>query len=208
MLLASRYALPCWSVYEDDPCAIEPCQLDELDASPDLHVIKTHEAPPDDARPAILLVRDGRDAMVSYAHFIQDYGLVERSYFSRQWERLAYGLSPFEQILKRVIAGEYADWTLHYRAWSRQVLSRRLAVVKYEELVADPVRVCERALADVGCMLAPGAGALPDFAALHAADPRFFRSGESGQWRVEMRPELEDLFWRWHRPGMEAAGYS
>lgn len=208
MLLEYRYALTCWSLYDEDPRALAGQSLGELDDSPELHVIKTHEPPPADARPAILLVRDGRDAMISYAHFIQDYGLVARPVLSCQWERVAYGLCPFEQVLRRVITGEYADWTSHYRAWSQQLAVRRMSVVKYEELIADPVSVCERALAAVGCAIPPGNGAPPDFATLHAADPRFFRAGKSGQWRTEMRAELEDLFWELHRHGMEASGYA
>lgn len=208
MLLENRYALSCWSLYEDDPRSIPLSGVAGLDASAELHVIKTHELPPADACPAILLVRDGRDAMISYAHFIQDYQLVHRPLLIRQWERVAYGLSPFEQILQRVITGEYADWTSHYRAWSRQTHSRRMAVVNYEDLIANPAAVCERALADVGFNCTPGSGEPPDFATLHAADPRFFRAGKSGQWRTEMRAELEALFWRLHRTGMEAAGYA
>ena len=83
--LEKLYGLQSLSLYEDDPASLSrrassrvQSGLPALHASKDLHFIKTHELP-DDGSPAILLVRDGRDAMVSFTHFIQDYGVVRWS---------------------------------------------------------------------------------------------------------------------------------
>src|SRR5262245_61488963 len=41
--------------------------LEELAKSNSLYAVKTHDLPSSDCHPAIYLVRDGRDALVSYA---------------------------------------------------------------------------------------------------------------------------------------------
>ena len=49
----------------------------------DIYFVKTHELPTEnDNSPAIYLVRDGRDVLMSYAHYIQIYApqLVEKGY--------------------------------------------------------------------------------------------------------------------------------
>src|SRR5690348_17690471 len=47
--------------------------LHELASSPRAYFVKTHELPNCDTYPAIYLVRDGRDALVSYAHYIRQF---------------------------------------------------------------------------------------------------------------------------------------
>ena len=44
--------------------------LEEMAAAAEPCFVRTHEMPADDDYPAIYLVRDGRDTLVSYAHFI------------------------------------------------------------------------------------------------------------------------------------------
>jgi hypothetical protein len=46
-----------------------PLPLPQMAAAPEDFLVKGHELPADDY-PAIYLVRDGRDCLVSYAHFI------------------------------------------------------------------------------------------------------------------------------------------
>ena len=45
-----------------------------IDADPEVHFLKTHElASDDDGYPSIYVVRDGRDAVVSFAHYLIDF---------------------------------------------------------------------------------------------------------------------------------------
>ncbi len=182
-----------------------------LKTARDLYFIKTHELPEDDS-PAILLVRDGRDAMVSFAHFIDDYAMVQRSGFNAILaravackERIVNGRNRFEQSLRRVIAGEYFNWSNHYHAWR----TRRTgcAVVKFESLIAKPGETVQQSLQVLGVELARHDEQVPSFEVLHALDPKFYRAGTTGQWRTEMRPDLEELFWSEHHQAMHHAGY-
>ena len=74
-----------------------------------VYFVKTHELPSDDS-PAILLVRDGRDAMVSFAHYIEDCGVVRWSpvgQFVANLEacrqELLHGRPRFDQLLRRIL---------------------------------------------------------------------------------------------------------
>lgn len=223
ILLKNLYGQESRSLYRDDPASVfphkdNPCQccdlnrsLDELRNSPQLHFVKTHELPDDDS-PAILLVRDGRDAMVSYAHFIQDYGVIERSPIGEfvaelkaRGEETLLGRGRFEQVLRRVIERRYVDWSAIFQQWStRRAPSVQL---RFEDLIAQPVMSVEKSLASLGIALSRAESAVPSFAELHASDPKFFRAGRTGQWRNEMNAETEELFWREHGAAMRHAGY-
>ncbi len=208
--LEKLYGQKSLSLYEDDPDRIRQ-DLAALRQSCDVHFIKTHELPNDDS-PAILLVRDGRDAMVSFAHYINDYEMVQRSGFNAILaravackERVVNGRNRFEQSLRRVITGEYFNWSKHYQAWRNRRAS--CAVVNFETLIARPGDVVQQSLEALGIALEKSGENVPPFEVLHAQDPKFYRAGTTGQWCREMRPELEELFWQEHRDAMLHAGY-
>ncbi len=216
--LEKLYGFQSLSLYEDDPASVSRNPsgrlkngVSELKASGELHFVKTHELP-DDNSPAILLVRDGRDAMVSFAHFIQDYGMVQRPPFQALLARLddckqqwLHGRPPFDQLLRRVIDREYFDWSAHYQAW--RMGPGRCVVVKFEDLVREPETCVQQSLAELGIRLERCDQAIPTFETLHEQDPKFFRAGSTGQWRAEMSSETEDLFWQEHGTAMRLAGY-
>jgi len=54
---------------ESDPNFALLRSLENVIASPEPVMVKTHEFPDADAFPAVYVLRDGRDAMVSYTHF-------------------------------------------------------------------------------------------------------------------------------------------
>lgn len=209
------YGVRSLSLYEDDPANLSGLKenLSELTRSNEVHFIKTHELP-DDGNPAVLLVRDGRDAMVSFAHFIEDYGVVRRSRIGEfvaqldaYRQHMLWGRPRFDQLLRRVITGKYFDWSSHFLAW--QAKPGRCALVNFESLTTRPAETVQRSLAALGIALQPRSNeAIPDFRQLHATDPKFFRAGTTGQWRTEMNTELEDLFWREHGKAMMEAGYA
>ena len=79
-----------------------------------------------------------------------------------------------------------------------------LAVLKYEELIADPCGAVERSLATLQLDFAAKPDAqVPSFDALRAIDSVFFRRGVAGAHRDEMSEELHALFWS--RPENAAA---
>lgn len=172
--------------------------LEDMAQDPRPHFVKTHELPGQDAYPAIFLVRDGRDALVSYAHFILAY------------ERPAPSSDPvaFRQTLHDLIVQDdsFGGWSANVLGWSSRPAT---TVVKFEDLVRDPLPTVRRALAAIG--LTPDgaacAAAVPTFEELRARIPQFFRRGQVGAWQTEMPEALHDLFWQRHRRAMERFGY-
>ena len=184
-----------------------PASLEEMAASSNRNFVKTHDFPSDD-RPAVYLVRDGRDALVSYAKYTLKYGGNRtRRAFNSIRERLGIRVMP--AYLKSLIKQD-----CQFGGWSRNVLEwtvRREAptcLVRYEDLVEQPAEQIQIAMDKLGLPLAdPPSGSLPSFAELHEKWPDFFRKGNVGDWRMEMPTDLHELFWQHHGEAMSAVGY-
>lgn len=210
MLLDRVYGIPSYAGYEEKaPVTHAPRPEFQMWVSPmpetpgpgkpdgpdSLRFIKTHGPPADDA-PAVCIVRDGRDALVSYAHYL------------RCFDPAASG-QPFGEVLSELISATdvHCNWSLCVNAWRARGGSAPTAWLRYEALVEDPTAAVAGCLARLGLDLKPTGGALPDFAELHRAWPAFFRKGKCGAWREEMSDELHRLFWRRHGAMMEEFGY-
>jgi hypothetical protein len=186
--------------------------MEKGDYSPEEYpVIKTHllpgEVPEIDRIPAVYLVRDGRDAIVSMAHHKKD--IIDPG-------------SDYVDNLKEIILAKEGS---HFGGWSRHVLSwydRAAVVVRFEDLIRDPIECVEKIRPFIE-MSEPDPGRLPDFETIKTKDiaffsgkdnsgpqwrQKFFRRGKVGGWMDEMPPELEELFWELHGEGMKRAGYS
>jgi hypothetical protein len=159
--------------------------------------LKTHRMPsPDNAAPAIYLVRDGRDAVVSFAHYARRRG-------QRGYANLA-----FADALRKIITRgtNNGTWSANVGAWTGR--SAQTEVVHFERLIEDPASTIGEALDSLG--LTPPKRRpqqLPTFDELHARDPVMFRRGKVGTWKEEMPVELERLFWKLHGAQMEVLGY-
>lgn len=84
-------------------------------------IFKTHSLPDPQFKRVINIVRDGRDAMVSYYHFQEGLGK------SSKWEHLiehgtAFGL-----------------WHNHVEEWLANPFEAEIIVVRYEDLLAQPL---------------------------------------------------------------------
>jgi hypothetical protein len=168
--------------------------------------VKTHGLPGDrDDTSAIYLVRDGRDAAVSYAHWAKDRGMKR------------FASLDFEQVLKRTIkhgpsprplVGQVppgVTWSDHVRAWT----SRRPppAAIRFETLIEDPLSVVGDAVRSLGIDVPNPRCEIPSFDELRRRNPVTYRRGEVGAWKDEMPAPLQDLFWELHGEQMEALGY-
>jgi Sulfotransferase domain len=163
---------------------------------PKTRLLKTHDLPcPDDGRPAIYLVRDGRDAYVSFAHFMQ-------THFPDQWNGMTY-LDALRALISR--SDYFGGWSQNVRAWTSRAAPT--AVVRFEKLIADPSEVVAAACRQVGMALPQPAQGLPSFEELSEQWPEMFRRGKVGGWKDEMPPEVEDLFWFHHGKMMTQLGY-
>lgn len=160
--------------------------------------LKTHRViDARDPSPAMYIVRDGRDSLVSYAHFVE-----------AQHEP-AFESATFEEALATLIEREdheYGSWSANVRAWTGR--DAPTTVIRFEELIADPVASVRAAAESLGVRLRRPAGEVPDFERLRKKDPGLYRRGKVGSWKSELPPELEERFWQLHGAEMEALGYS
>jgi hypothetical protein len=160
--------------------------------------VKTHRlADADDTSPAVYLVRDGRDSLVSYAHFVR-----------AQHERPYRSLS-FEEALAALLEREvhpYGSWSANVRTWTRR--QAPTAIVHFEELIRDPAEAIRSAVGSLGIPLPERTGELPAFEELHARKPVVARKGVVGSWTSELPLHLEERFWGVHGAEMLVMGYS
>lgn len=176
-----------------------PAAAEVMRESSEMHFVKTHRQRDDQVEetdPAICLVRDGRDALVSWA---------------RQRSEADAGRYEAE-LRKMIINGDTAgtgNWGRNVLSWLAPPAPHRV-LLRYEDLVRAPRTSVERVVA----ALAPDARPLPDsripsFAELQRTDERFFRRGRTGTHRDELPDELHELFWSIpeNRAAMRLLGY-
>lgn len=180
-------------------------------------VVKTHLLPSQliPANPnikSVYLVRDGRDCMVSLAHQRSDI------------------IAPGSDFLENMEAAVHAAGGSFFGGWGENVsqwLERADLVIRYEDLIKDPIGQAER-LRAIMDLPEPNLDRLPTFEKLKFGKPKygskqhilkeegeqrefsqkFFRKGKAGGWREEMPPHLLELFWRKYGPVMERMGYA
>jgi hypothetical protein len=202
IVLHRLYDVPTYSVYEDDdpvaqrvgPTIVgyrpKPADRKLMADGPEVHFVKTHKRRKTDGHPAIYLVRDGRDAVVSAARLRATTESAPGQGKSR-FERLLR-----EEITRPSIAGQPSSGT-----WGGNVLSwldgtAPLVVLRFEDLVADPHGAATLAVSSLLPDLLPAAEvSIPSFDDLHSIDPDFFRRGVVRSHRDEMPDELHELFW-------------
>ncbi len=179
-------------------------------------VVKTHLlpgqlVPRDPDIPAVYLVRDGRDALVSMAN--QRVDLIDSA-------------SDFRQNLKEAILAEGGSY---FGGWSRNVsewLKRAAVVIRFEDLIRDPVSSIER-IRPLLDLPTPDLSRVPTFRDLKSREFKYgsgiehgfsedrrkkmldknFRRGKVGSWRDEMPEDLHRLFWELHGAAMKVLGY-
>jgi hypothetical protein len=155
---------------------------------------KSHHLPRPGYRRVIYLLRDGRDAMVSYFH---------------HYNALFPGMD--FATLVRTAPGLLSRWHEHVEAWLANPYGAELLVVKYEDLINDPVaqlrRICTFAGIEADESRLIHASEAASFANMkqhekrlgwdHSTWPKdksFVRRGTVGSYRDEMPPEVLALF--------------
>ncbi len=168
-------------------------------ASTEIHFVKTHELPSEDGVPAVYLVRDGRDALVSYAHF----ALATEQQSGRGCP------DAYLRVLHSMVTTNdyFGGWGPHALAWAQRQTDTVL--VRYEDLIRRPVAVVQQVLQRFGYGELPaGNRSLTSFGELNRIFPWFFRRGLPGEWRTDMPEDIQRLFWGRYEAAMRAFGYS
>lgn len=178
------FRIPTYTIYSSDTIWTDRQWPEDAQTGAPCYFVKTHGF----AKPAgsvIYIVRDPRDAMISYWHY------TERSNGTPQQHTL-------EQYLCDGL------WSAHVQ-WYRQ---QSAVFIKYEDMLADPVGIVSTAIRQAGVILNDEAlGSLTSFAALHESNPTFWRAGTAGQWRTVFTPAQHELIWRTNGETMEHLGY-
>ncbi|HVU37824.1 MAG TPA: sulfotransferase domain-containing protein [Opitutales bacterium] len=202
-----------------NPGRVPPAVLNEL--SPDVHqqtlyhrfttpmLIKSHQLPQPEYRRVVYLVRDGRDALVSYLHFIRHYEntVVDGLAAARTGAGLGAG-----------------QWHQHVEQWLANPYGADLLVIRYEDLLRDPVPQLERFCNFAGMArprdMLEAAVRNSSFENLHqrelcdnpamaekSRDAFFFRRGEAGSHLDELPREWLNAFEASARPTLQRLGY-
>jgi hypothetical protein len=158
--------------------------------------LKTHLlAHADSPDPAVYLVRDGRDSVLSYAHFIAERPPLARG-------------RGFEELLMWQIGrsgGQFGSWSESYRAWSGR--EAPTAIVRFEDLREDPQGVARAKIAELGVELGPARGEMWSFERMRREDPTVVRRGQVGDWRREMPAAAIERFAELHGETLVDLGY-
>jgi len=176
-------------------------------------VVKTHLLP-NQLEPSspdiksVYIIRDGRDSLVSIAHHRKD--IIEP------------GSDFYNNLLEAILAlggSFFGGWSENVRQWTE----RADVVIRFEDLVKDPIPEVEklRAIMDLP---EPQLDKLPTFKDLKFGNPKYgaghgknfnkdirqknFRKGKVGSYKEEMPAELEELFWQIHGGMMEQWNYT
>jgi hypothetical protein len=154
---------------------------------------KSHELPSQEYRRVIYVVRDGRDAMVSYYHYLRNTGANTLDF------------------LKMVKDGEglfRGKWADHVNAWSKNPYQSEMLIVRYQDLKYHTSCELQRICAFMGIerdddYLANIAEAVSfqhlkksqeAFWHTDQTDQHFFRHGQVGSYKDEMPPEVLEAF--------------
>ena len=216
VLLSHLYGIKTYSIYNDPDLErigasetvghqVLPRPVAELAAASEVYFVKTHEVP-NDAFPAIYLVRDGRDALVSFAHYRESFYTPRHKIFLKVILRR----NTFQSTLRDCIVQTrlFGGWSGNVLAWSGR-LHGPTFVIRYEDLVSAPVEWVQKSLEYFNLSQMVGnENVVPSFQELHDRWPNFFRKGKVGAWKQEMPGDLQDLFWQHHGAAMRTFKYN
>jgi hypothetical protein len=165
--------------------------VDKLRRDSEVHLIKTHHSPShymdvDDS--VICIVRDGRDAVVSYYHYLKRIG-GNRGLSLRD---VAIGMAGF------------GLWSRHARDWESAQFRKR-SVFRYEDMVKDNSLLIASLAEALG--REPVSHEIPTFETLKGINSDFFRKGKVGSWADELNGADEKLFWLHNGSMMLKYGY-
>jgi hypothetical protein len=173
---------------------------------------KSHALPCSEYRRVVYLLRDGRDAMVSYRHYQQAIHGVGYDFLKF--------VTPETELYP-------CHWPQHVDAWMHNPYREQMLVIKYEDLLREPVRELKRVcqFADISREtdhLTAIAGAA-SFRNLRDKEARigfgrpdhnfppnkfFFRRGVVGSHKDEMPPEVLQKFLEQAGETLRRCGYA
>ena len=161
---------------------------------------KSHFFPRPDYRKVIYIVRDGRDVMVSYFHYLQ--ALKSQKDISINFEQM---------LLEREGLFQRRFWHEHIEAWLSNPYQAELIVVRYEDMLSNFAeeleKICQFFDIDVSKKRLEELGQQTAFKKMQSKEikfgvnnpawpqeKRFVRRGKAGSYKDEMPPALQRAF--------------
>lgn len=163
------------------------------------HLLPDELVPGNPDIPAIYLVRDARDSLLSLAHHRSDIVLQVSDFSTNLYEATVAWQNSF-----------FGGWSYNVNSW----LESASGVIRFEDLIRDEKAVFKQVEQVIPLPKANWEN-LPSFKEMKFGNPRyhgqvlkkFFRKGKSGSWKYEMSQEKLELFWHFHGDTMERLGY-
>lgn len=168
---------------------------------------------------AIYLIRNPLDVCVSFAHFRgqSDYDSTIEALGNPQ-QKIAFNTSSFPSQFPQFTS----SWSRHVASWTEHA-SFPVLVVRYEDMLAQPMRTFANIVAEIGLEFEAtdieAALALSSFEALKAQEQSegfserphtaksFFRSGRAGAWSEELTADQMRRLINDHKEQMRRFGY-
>lgn len=171
---------------------------------------KSHHLPQPIYRRVVYLLRDGRDVMVSYHHYLE---ALERKSLN------------FLELVKTGLDHLPCKWHEHVEAWEKNPYGAEMIFVRYEDMIADPMREVKRfaefARHPADEPLLKKAVEAASFDSLQdrerrlgstwpekwPADKKFFRRGLVGSFKDEMPAPVLEEFMKQAAPALKRYRY-
>jgi hypothetical protein len=186
------------------PQQMDPNPVDRIKDPDNLYIYKRHDHPDDYVGDRIYLARDGRDVLVSYArHNLVHQGAMENRLNGINEHPTAIDKDAFLKELRRLV--ETAAWG----EWVKRGVNHfnTMSIVRYEDMLQNPVETASKALADCGYEVEQVADQ-PTFKELNKLYPWFYNKGKAGDYRDWMPQDLVGLFNEINKDALEMLGYS
>jgi len=152
--------------------------IEQFRSSKQVYFIKSHNLPDEDilSDKVIYLIRDGRDATLSFSYYLKQYH--QESYL--EFNEIVCGLHGF------------GSWHNHVRFW-HAVSKKNILIVKFEDMINDPIKEVNKIAEFVPIKII--SKDIIAFSQLQSIDNRFFRKGKINSWKTELNSEENEFFW-------------
>ena len=174
----------------------ETIDIEAFRSDRDIHLIKTHECPNQDMSSEdtyIHIIRDGRDAIVSYFHYLREIASQNDAYLSNV-------------TMQEVISGQvpFGSWGNHTMKW-HEFRAPKMFRYHFEEFRNHVPEFAATLSGMIGRQAS--SKPFPDIETFKRAAPKFVRSGKIGGWRDEFSEADRNLFDMFNGFAMRQAGY-